>query len=466
MKVVVDGFNLALEKGTGVATYGRNLTFSLREAGHEVHVLYGLPRASGKNTLLREIAFFDENARSGFIGRSRRFIDALTDPFARPISPINLSGTVIYKQFVSRLPAFDHLWNSSNLYEQAAHHFDLYRRRLRVASPKGATITHWTYPLPVKACGTKNIYTLHDLVPLRLPYTTLDKKRDYLKLVSLLAKHADHIVTVSETSKKDIINILGVSEDKITNTYQTVSIPKAYLSVPIDTLKDELFGTFQLEFKKYFLFYGSIEPKKNIGRIIEAHLASNTDMPLVIVGAQAWKADRELKLVKHATPTLASLSSAIAGLAVHNDLVPGQDRRPNDVFKPKVIQVDYATFPQLVNLIRGALAVTFPSLYEGFGLPILEAMLCGTPVITSNIGSMLEIAGDAAILVDPYNTRDIKQAMIEIAQNPGLCAEMVSRGAFVAKRFSPEAYQKRLEGLYSRLSAPIATPAELVPQRA
>ncbi len=134
MKVVVDGFNLALEKGTGVATYARNLTSGLRETGHEVHVLYGRPGASGKNDLLREIAFFDENfgARNSFLGKTRHVIEALVNPFARPISSINLSGTVIYEQFLSRLPVFDQLWNSSNLYEQAALRFYLSGRRLRV----------------------------------------------------------------------------------------------------------------------------------------------------------------------------------------------------------------------------------------------------------------------------------------------------------------------------------------------
>lgn len=448
MKVVVDGFNLALEKGTGVATYARNLTVSLREMGHEVHVLYGLRGAAGKNSLLREIAFFDENSgdRHGVLQRARRVVGTVVNPFARSISPINLSGTVIYKQFTSRLPDFDQLWNTPNLFEQGSFYFRLYGRRLGVVAPKAADIVHWTYPLPIKARKTKNIYTLHDLVPLRLPYTTLDKKRDYFKLVSHLAKRADHIVTVSETSKKDIMNILGVPENRITNTYQAVSIPESYLSLAPRALKAELMGAFRLEYKKYFLYFGSIEPKKNIGRIIEAHLASNADIPLVIVGAQAWKADQELKLLKHAAPT---------------------NQRSNDGLKSKVIQFDYATFPQLVNLIRGALAVTFPSLYEGFGLPILEAMICGTPVITSNIGSMLEVAGDAAILVDPYNTREIKEAMVAMVRNPDLRADMVSRGAVVAKRFSPEAYQKRLEGLYSRLaSAPVAAATDLVPQRA
>ena len=446
MKVVVDGFNLALEKGTGVATYARNLTQSLHENGHEVHVLYGQPGAAGKNDLLREIAFFDGRTepKYPFVSQTRHFVRALTQPFTRPIAAINLSGTVIYKQFASRLPVCDQLWNSADLFEHASQHFRLFRRRLRVLSPKGAQIAHWTYPLPVKACGTKNIYTLHDLVPLRLPYTTLDKKRYYFKLVKQLAESADHIVTVSETSKKDIVNILGVPEDKITNTYQAVSIPEAYLSLPTRTLRTEL-GAFRLQYKKYLLFYGSIEPKKNIGRIIEAYLASGIDLPLVVVGAQAWKNDQELKILKDE-----ALASQYGG------------ERPG----PKVKHLEYVSFPQLVNLIRGALTVTFPSLYEGFGLPILESMICGTPVITSNMGSMVEIGGDAAIYVDPYSTREIKDAMTAVVRNADLRAEKIARGALVAQRFSPEAYQKRLDGLYSWLAAPMAAEARLAPASA
>ena len=118
----------------------------------------------------------------------------------------------------------------------------------------------------------------------------------------------------------------------------------------------------------------------------------------------------------------------------------------------KIIYLDYATLPQLVNLIRGALAVTFPSLYEGFGLPILEGMICGTPVITSDLGSMREIAGDAAILVNPYDTRDIKDGIIAAAFNADLCASKVERGKTVIKRFSPEAYKERVEKLYCNVS--------------
>ena len=288
-----------------------------------------------------------------------------------------MSGAVIYDHLRPHLPHFDLLWNSPRIFEQAHLRFRLYGSRTKARIPAAIDIMHWTYPLPAQLLGAKNIYTLHDLVPLCLPYTTLDRKNGYLNLVRHLVSAADHIVTVSETSKADIVSLLGISENKITNTYQAVSIPNDYLAIPIDILKDELLGTFGLEFKNYFLYYGSIEPKKNIGRVIEAYLASMLSVPLVIVGGRSWKSERELKLLK----TWTALSAG-------------------DRSKGKVIQIDYVTFPHLVNLIRGSLAVTFPSLYEGFGLPILEAMICETPVITSNIGSMREIAGDAGILVD------------------------------------------------------------------
>ena len=162
-------------------------------------------------------------------------------------------------------------------------------------------------------------------------------------------------------------------------------------------------------------------------------MASNLEMPLVIIGAQAWKAEQELRLLKQ--------------------LPSYKEAGTQGPAKRKVIQLDYATFPQLVNLIRGALAVTFPSLYEGFGLPILEGMICETPVITSNIGSMAEIAGGAAVLADPYNTRDIKEAMIAVATNPGLREEKISHGRSVAERFSPGMYQQRLQDLYARVAS-------------
>ena len=219
MRVLVDGFNLALEKGTGVATYARNLTHCLKGAGYEVAVLYGNKGAPDKSPLMREISFFDRQPGEGE-QRFARITGAAFNPLPRSAYAVTISGAVIYRQFASRLPCCDTLWNSPYLFDIAHMRFRLYKRRLPIKLPGDIDIAHWTYPLPVKHNRAKNIYTLHDLVPLRLPYTTLDRKNFYYKLVRKIAIKADHIVTVSETSKKDIVSLLGVPEHKITNTFE------------------------------------------------------------------------------------------------------------------------------------------------------------------------------------------------------------------------------------------------------
>ena len=434
MKVMVDGFNLSLEQGTGVATYARNLTYNLKALGHEVHVLYGFRGSPDRSSIMREISFYDPVLPSGRLERIlepfHRALELLSGQF-RPLSSyeIPISGRVINRQFAPRMPSFDKLWNVPNLFERANRTFFYFRRALSVNAGSPIQVTHWTYPMPVRVEGAKNIYTLHDLVPLQLPYTTLDNKFLYLKLMKLITREADHIVTVSENSKRDIVALLGVPENKVTNTYQAVDIPSSYLRRSIEELKGELEGSFNVQYKNYVLFYGAIEPKKNVGRIIEAYLASNIGKPLVIAGASAWKSDQELMLLT------------------------GREGE-RQLRKRKIIRIPYLSFSQLVNLIRGAKAVLFPSLYEGFGLPILESMACGTPVITSNLGSMKEIAGDAALLVDPYNTREIKDAIIAMVSNSSLQSEKSMLGYKVAACYSSERYRDRLERLYEKVGGP------------
>jgi glycosyltransferase involved in cell wall biosynthesis len=247
-----------------------------------------------------------------------------------------------------------------------------------------------------------------------------------------LVKKADHIVTVSECSKRDIIDLLGIAPDRITNTYQSVSIPEKYLNKPESQVAREVEGATGVGYKEYFLFWGSIEPKKNIGRMIEAYLSSGVDTPLVIVGAQAWKSEEELRLLN---------DDVIRFLTVAD----GQIRT-----RKRVIQLSYAPFSLLVSLIRGAKAALFPSLYEGFGLPALEAMLLGTPVICSNTASLPEVVGDAAVMVDPYDTAALSAAIWTVDQDADLRAQMAARGVREAARFSPEIYRESLRTLYSR----------------
>lgn len=439
-RVFLDGYNLALDQGTGVATYARNLSFAMARLGLETGVLYGTRASPSRDPLIREIAFFDERVGSPptWLVALRRARRILTTPLGETAVPVPVTGQVIATTFRDRLPHFDELWNVQDLFQQAHAHFRVFGLELQVRLPRPPQLMHWTYPLPLRAIGTRNIYTMHDLVPLRLPYTTLDNKRRYLRMNRRLGRDADHIVTVSEASRRDIISLLGVPEERVTNTYQAVAIPRAFAEAPMASVAAEVRGSFGLEPGGYWLFFGAIEPKKNVGRMIQAFLASGVAGPLVIVGKKAWKSEDELRLM---------FDDHIRSMVLDGGTL--RTRR-------KIILLDYAPFRLLVNLIRSARAVLFPSLYEGFGLPALEAMLLGTPVITANTASMPEVVGDAALTVDPYDISALVQAIQAMDGDAELRARLAHAGPGRAALFSPERYAARLAALYARLGLPPA----------
>jgi glycosyltransferase involved in cell wall biosynthesis len=149
----------------------------------------------------------------------------------------------------------------------------------------------------------------------------------------------------------------------------------------------------------------------------------------VLVVAGGWQNETEMKL-----------------LAEQND----GERAPNRS-RRGIHRIDYVSLATLVTLIRGARAVIFPSLYEGFGLPVLEAMTLGTPVVASCESSVPEIAGDAALLVDPYDTDQIARAIRTIVNDADLCAELSCRGPAQAAKFSVDRYRERVAAVYASL---------------
>jgi glycosyltransferase involved in cell wall biosynthesis len=190
---------------------------------------------------------------------------------------------------------------------------------------------------------------------------------------------------------------------------------------------------FGLDPRSFFLFFGALEPKKNLGRLIEAYLGLGTQTPLVLVGARAWLSEGELSLL------------------------PENDSR--------LIRLDYLGRNALLRLTRVARAVLFPSISEGFGLPVLEAMSLGTPVLTSDGSSLPEVAGNAALLVDPYSTAAIAAGIARLDQDVGLRERLSEAGPRQAACFSQAAYLDRLEAMYTavlagapRLYKPIGIP--------
>jgi glycosyltransferase involved in cell wall biosynthesis len=189
-------------------------------------------------------------------------------------------------------------------------------------------IMHWTYPVPVELAGARNIYTLHDLVPLKLPYTTLDSKAFYRGIAKRCVEGSAHVCTVSEASRADILAEFDADPAHVTNTYQAAPAPTNRPAT--DTVEDAaIIGrAFGLTHRGYFLFFGAIEPKKNLGRLIEAYLSIQSDLPLVIVGGRAWQSEGELQLLGPDASAGGPPGLSAAPLVAASDSVGARGRLP------------------------------------------------------------------------------------------------------------------------------------------
>jgi glycosyltransferase involved in cell wall biosynthesis len=316
------------------------------------------------------------------------------------------------------------------MFEAARAQFYVYGRFASVRMPKPPALFHATHPLPVRVTGCPNIVTIHDLVPLRLPHMTLDNKRYFFRLVQHLVTRADHVVTVSEYSRRDIMALFNVPEHRITNTYQAVTVPPRALARSDEEIADEITNLFELDPGNYYLFVGALEPKKNVSRLIDAYAASGSRRPLVVAGGAGWQNEGDLERIN---------DTRFSNYRVGENMISKVKR---------VRRIPYLPSDQLITLMRGARALLFPSLFEGFGLPVLEAMTLGTPVLTSNVTSLPEIAGDAALVVDPFDVSAMAAAIRRLDNDVDLLGELSHRGREQARLYSMDNYVSRLAGVY------------------
>jgi glycosyltransferase involved in cell wall biosynthesis len=433
MRILIDGRYLSIPQETGIATYARNLNQMNTEFGHEVEVLCDVPVSAGTPPVAAEALLYDLDwsGRRGIMGRALDFAGTLIAMlgFRVRAHEIPRRNFVIRTGIESRLPAHDRIFSSPSVYSRAAGFFQLTGRFLAVDVAEKVDLAHWTMPLPIRVRGAKNIYTIHDIIPLKLPYASADNRIYFYNLVKRIAETADHIIVVSETSRNDLLELFPAAANKVTNTYQAVQPSPTIIKMPAVELGSFLGQQFGLETGRYFLFCAAIEPKKNVGRLIRAYLAAEVACPLIIVGKKAYRADAELE-------ALTDARHALRGDAVIN----------------KVVYLGYLPSADLLRLIRGAGAVLFPSIYEGFGLPILEAMMCGTPTLTSNLGAMRELATpESAMLVDPYDISSISTAIKQLWTDDALCARLSAAGRDRAEKFSWGRYAERLADVYRRV---------------
>ncbi len=260
------------------------------------------------------------------------------------------------------------------------------------------------------------IVTVHDLIRSCFGFTreTISEKV-LLKLDRRCIKRASHIIAASQNTKNDLIKYLKIPDDRISVIYNGVD---HNVFKPYDI---KLFD------KPYILYAGSERPRKNLGRLFEAFAKLKSDFPEL----KLVKAGDTGRLKKYRRDTLKRLDS----LGITQDVV----------FVEHVSELD------LVHYYSAAQLLVYPSLYEGFGLPPLEAMACGCPVVTSNTSSLPEVVGEAGIMVDPYDTNSLAQAMRQVLTDDKLRDDMIRKGLEWSRRFSWEKTSNETMQVYEKV---------------
>lgn len=282
--------------------------------------------------------------------------------------------------------------------------FDLQRRGTDVI------LCPCTYLLPVVNIITNNVIVVHDLTTF-LPETKKTHKlmtrfKEKL-LLGLALRNSKKVIAVSDSTKTDCIKYFGTEPEKIKVVYLAAH---NHFKVIEDKEKiNRVINRYNL-LPGYILFVGTLEPRKNIEGLIRAYFKSQNDNdnfpPLLIVGNRGWYFEGIFGLVKELN---------LAG---------------------KIIFAGYVKDEDLPFLYNGASFFVYPSFYEGFGLPVLEAMACGCSVITSNISSLSEVAGNCALLVDPNNIDGLSKAMSSLYNNHERREDLANKGLLHVKNFS------------------------------
>jgi len=268
----------------------------------------------------------------------------------------------------------------------------------------------------------KSIITIHDLALYKNPdwFPEGQKFSKYI-LTPFSIYKAKKIIAVSENTKTDLIEMFKVNKDKIEVIYEGVEDYNKF-----EIKETEIKEKFKFK-QPYFLYIGTLEPRKNLVRLISAFaqfLQENKGSKylLLLAGKKGWKDEPIFEKIKELK------------------------------LEDKVIYLGYVSLKEKVYLLKNAYAFTFPSLYEGFGLPILEAVNLGLPIITSNIASIPELIIDNALLVDPYDVTSIKKALAKIVKDQKLRNELSHKGKGIAKHFTWQEAAKRTLALYKGIA--------------
>jgi glycosyltransferase involved in cell wall biosynthesis len=258
--------------------------------------------------------------------------------------------------------------------------------------------------------GVASVMVVHDLIrylfPHFFPFNPGQKVMDRLTYPAMIGRY-DQLLTVSEATRKDLISLFKVPTEKITVAYHGAE--EAFQPLSQKESLEKFLETQGLK-KPFILFLGTLEPRKNIPTLLKAfgNIMDQIPHDLVLVGQRGWKWEPIFQEMEH--PKL----------------------------KERVRWIGYVPDEQRVFFYNGADFLVYPSWYEGFGMPLLEAMQCSCPVITSKVSALPEVVGQAGLLVDPAQTEDLTKAMLRLLHEPETVEKMKKAGLDQAKKFSWE----------------------------
>jgi glycosyltransferase involved in cell wall biosynthesis len=425
MRILVDTYNLRLPTGTGIKTYGLSLIEALQRLQVEVSLLTDVRKPKTRYPQLDEVLIYDVKpaVRQRWWRVATAGLRGLRGVFKRPRAErVQIDKVIPDDRFGEKL-AISTLFNLPQCYRLADATYRSMRRLTRLKPPSKVDVWHATCQLPLRVRGAQQVTTIHDLIPLKLPYTTLDDKRVFYSAVRDALRDSALIFAVSECTKRDLLSFYDVPEEKIIVTYQALPNLRYW---PGEAFATSVLEQYSLRQGEYLLFVGNIEPKKNVRMLLRAVSMLQTRMPLVVVGRKAWLWE---ELVGEAQKFFGS-----------------QPR-----YEERVRWLGDIPSLEVGALYANAACLVFPSLYEGFGLPPLEAMRFGCPVITSNVSSLPEICGNAALYVDPHEPTQIAEAIANLLADQELQVQLITAGYKRVEFFSMENYAERLLMAYSQL---------------
>jgi glycosyltransferase involved in cell wall biosynthesis len=450
--ILLDGTQLLQRRGTGIASYTRTVARSLNSLGARVSLLFGTnshPRTGDPAFALADQIFCNRPPPSRLAGL---IAVAIRSRFGlkRNIDAVEVSLNGVDLTFLDPpLPPFHRIFNADSLFDRSRAASVWGSRMVAIVPPEKFAAYHWTGPVPLKSSAGPNLYTIHDLVPIQFPYLVIDRPGNSARLHAAIARTADGIITVSEASKTKIVELLKVAPERVTVTYQPAPSPSP---LALDDAEWIVSNLYNVTPRSYALYLGAVEPKKNLKRLIEAFLLSRLNIPLLMAGPLGWLYDDEIELLTLIGQRFAFESanqSSATTLSKRRTENASEMMKPAD--KAPIRHLGYLPRRHVTALLQCAKFFVFPSIYEGFGLPALEAMQLRVPVLTSHIESLCEVVGNAALLVDPLDIDDMARQIRVMDADSDLRSELALKGPVQAAKFSEEAYLQKLTEAYGKV---------------